>query len=391
MALLRVTNLKVTVPSGGGMVEIVRGVSFGVAAGRALAVVGETGSGAAACVRALVGLPPGARVSGEAMFDGTDLLGLDARSLRRIRGASIGVLPGGAGASSGRAGASIGMPAGRAGASIRVLPGGAGASIGVLDGEAGAPAGGAGLHPLYRVGTQIGWLIRSRDRGVGRAEARRRAVELLGRTGVDHPDRRAGEYPHQLSAGTRRRVMIAMALALGPRLLIAEEPTAGLDPTVAADILDQVDRLRRESGVALLLATRDLALAARAADEIVMMYAGRIVERAATDTIRRNPHHPYTKGLLESLPGAPAPRHRPPIPGEPPGPSAVPPGCPFHPRCHYAMPVCAAELPPLARVTGDGDHASACWLPHEARGLGETAEALRLHFSRPDAGGGGRP
>jgi oligopeptide/dipeptide ABC transporter ATP-binding protein len=344
MALLVVRNLTVTVTYGGGTdpVRVVRGLSFRLDAGRALAIVGETGSGAGACVRAVAGLAPEARVSGEVSFDGTNLLGLDPGRVRRIREASIGTLSGD------------------------------------------APDG---LHPLYRVGAQLAGLIRAGDRDVGRAEARRRAVDLLGATGIGDPARRADDYPHQLSGGTRRRVMIAMALAPGPRLLIAQEPAAGLDPTVGAAVLDLITRLRRESRTALLLATRSLAIAAETTDEIMLMYAGLPVERAAPGTIRHRPHHPYTKGLLESLPGGPAgPGRLCPIPGEPPAPSALPTGCPFHPRCRYAMPVSAAERPPPARVTGDGDQTSACWLPHEAVGLGEAAEALRVHFSRPDPG-----
>ncbi|MEO3808677.1 oligopeptide/dipeptide ABC transporter ATP-binding protein [Sphaerisporangium sp. B11E5] len=349
------TDLTVTVPPGGTAARRHRGpsgvpptpgvreLSFVLETGRALAVVGEAGSGARECVRALAGMLPEAQVSGQAMFEGTDLL----RPGRRARHAGIGTL---------------------------------------FPGDATRP------HPLRRVGGQIASLIRTHDRSVGRPAARGRAVELLERVELDDPARRARQYPYQLSEETRRRVMIAMAFAPGPRLLIAEDPAEAIAPAAATAVLDLIHRLRQESGTALLLATRDLGTATAMTDEIVMMYAGLPVERAAPHTLLHHPHHPYTKGLVERA----APhtlRHHPHHPytkglrESSPGSRPVPSGCPFHPHCRYAMPVCAAERPPLSRVTGDGDHSSACWLPHEAIGLGEAAEALRLRFSRPDPGG----
>ncbi|GAA1263469.1 ABC transporter ATP-binding protein [Sphaerisporangium rubeum] len=301
-------------------VQVVRGVSFRVEAGGSLALVGEKGSGGRECVRALVGVPRTAQVSGDVVFDGTEPAG-------RTRDAAIGVV---------------------------------------------SPVATSRLHPLRRIGGQLAALIRSVDHGAGRKAARRRAVELLAEVEVDDPARCAKQYPHRLSPETRQRIMIAMAFAPRPELLIAEEPAEGLPVSAGAAIIDLIHRLRQESGTALLLATSSLAIATGLTDEIIMMYAGFPVERAAPATIRHNPHHPYTKALLESSLGHPPPT------------SSVPSGCPFHLRCPYTMPVCAAERPPLSRVTGDGDHASACWLPHEATGLGEAAEALRLRFSRPD-------
>ncbi|MCK2219362.1 ABC transporter ATP-binding protein [Actinomadura sp. ATCC 31491] len=335
MSLLEVTDLQVSFPTSDGVVQAVRGLSFSIDRGRTLAIVGESGSGKTVSTQAVLGLTPGADISGTALFEGVDLLKLDAEQLRRVRGAEISVV--------------FQDPL-------------------------------TSLHPLYKVGWQIEELIRVHRPEVSKAAARARAVELLGLVGIPRPDRRVDDYPHQFSGGMRQRAMIAMALALNPKLIVADEPTTALDATVQAQILELIARVQAEFDIALILITHDLGVVAGIADEVLVMYAGLVVERADRRTLYYRPHHPYTKGLLESLPGSTGDRggRLRPIPGSPPSLIAVPAGCAFHPRCAYAMPVCVAERPPLAPVTGGGrGHASACWLPHQAVGLGAEAEALR--------------
>ncbi|MFI7425147.1 ABC transporter ATP-binding protein [Nonomuraea sp. NPDC049684] len=334
MSLLEVTDLQVSFPTSDGVVQAVRGLSFTVDRGQTLAIVGESGSGKTVSTQAILGLTPDADISGTALFEGVDLLGLDNEQLRRIRGAEISVV--------------FQDPL-------------------------------TSLHPLYKVGWQIEELIRVHHPGTRRAEARKRAVELLGLVGIPRPDRRVDDYPHQFSGGMRQRAMIAMSLALNPKLIVADEPTTALDATVQAQILELIGRVQAEFDIALVLITHDLGVVAGMADEVLVMYAGLVVERADRRTLYYQPHHPYTKGLLESIPGSTGDRggRLRPIPGSPPSLIAIPSGCAFHPRCPYVMPVCPAERPPLASITGARGHASACWLPHEAIGLGAEAEALR--------------
>ncbi|MEV3986472.1 ABC transporter ATP-binding protein [Nonomuraea sp. NPDC049758] len=334
MSLLEVTDLQVSFPTSDGVVQAVRGLSFTVDRGQTLAIVGESGSGKTVSTQAILGLTPDADIRGTALFEGVDLLGLDNEQLRRIRGAEISVV--------------FQDPL-------------------------------TSLHPLYKVGWQIEELIRVHNPGTRRAEARKRAVELLGLVGIPRPDRRVDDYPHQFSGGMRQRAMIAMSLALNPKLIVADEPTTALDATVQAQILELIGRVQAEFDIALVLITHDLGVVAGMADEVLVMYAGLVVERADRRTLYYQPHHPYTKGLLESIPGSTGDRggRLRPIPGSPPSLIAIPSGCAFHPRCPYVMPVCPAERPPLASITGARGHASACWLPHEAIGLGAEAEALR--------------
>ncbi|NUR84222.1 MAG: ABC transporter ATP-binding protein [Nonomuraea sp.] len=336
MRLLEVPELHVSFPTSDGVVQAVRGLSLTVDRGQTLAVVGESGSGKTVSTQAILGLTPDADISGTALFEGVDLLKLDREQLRRIRGAEISVV--------------FQDPL-------------------------------TSLHPLYKVGWQIEELIRVHQPQTSRAEARKRAVELLGLVGIPRPDRRVDDYPHQFSGGMRQRAMIAMSLALNPKLIVADEPTTALDATVQAQILELIGRVQREFDIALILITHDLGVVAGMADEVMVMYAGLVVERADRRTLYYRPHHPYTKGLLESIPGSTGARsgRLRPIPGQPPSLIAIPHGCAFHPRCPYAMPVCPAEVPPLTSVTGARGHASACWLPHEAVGLSEEAEAIRLH------------
>jgi oligopeptide/dipeptide ABC transporter ATP-binding protein len=340
MSLLEVTDLTVSFPSPDGVVHAVRGVSLKVDQGRTLGIVGESGSGKSVTALAILGLNEGARVSGQIRFDGQDLLALDAERLRQIRGAQTAMV--------------FQDPL-------------------------------TSLHPYYSVGWQIAEAIRAHQ-DVSKKAARQRATELLELVGIPEPRRRAGDYPHQFSGGMRQRVMIAMAVALNPRLLIADEPTTALDATVQAQILALLQRLQREMDMALILITHDLGVVAEVADEVLVMYGGRAVEVADRRTAYYLPHHPYTLGLLGSLPqpGGRGQRLRP-IPGQPPSLVRPPSGCPFHPRCTYAMPRCRVEEPPLRDVAGDRGHRSACWLPLGAVGRDRAAEDLRIRASRKAA------
>ena len=331
--LLDVRDLRVSFPTADGVVRAVRGVSFQVPAGRTIGIVGESGSGKTVLTQTLLGLTPGAEVAGQAWFDGADLIRLREDRLRRIRGAQIAVI--------------FQDPL-------------------------------TSLHPLYKVGWQIAEMIRAHEKQVTRAQAAQRAVDLLARVGIPQPRQRAREYPHQFSGGMRQRVMIAMALSLSPQLIIADEPTTALDATVQAQILDLLLRLQQDSGTALIMITHDLGVVADIADDVLVMYAGRAAEVAGKRDIFYRPHHPYTKGLLESIPNSSAAAGRlRPIPGQPPSLINLAAGCAFHPRCGYVMDRCLAEEPRLVPVGEAGFHRSACWLPAAAAGLSDEAEAVR--------------
>jgi oligopeptide/dipeptide ABC transporter ATP-binding protein len=342
VALLEVRDLRVSFTTADGVVQAVRGVNFDVDAGQTLGIVGESGSGKTVLTQTLLGLTPGADVAGTAKFEGTDLLELSEDQMRRIRGARISVI--------------FQDPL-------------------------------TSLHPLYRVGWQIAEMIRAHDKSVSKKEAAQRAVELLRRVGIPRAEQRATDYPHQFSGGMRQRAMIAMALALSPALIIADEPTTALDATVQAQILDLLLRLQHESGTALIMITHDLGVVADIADDVMVMYAGRAAEKAPKRDIFYEPHHPYTKGLLESIPSSSAAGDRlRPIPGQPPSLINLPNGCKFHPRCGYVMDRCLTEEPALRPVGETGVHASACWLPVAAAGLGEKAEELREETVRQGRG-----
>ena len=334
MSLLEVTDLRVSFPTSDGLVQAVRGVSFRVERGQTLGIVGESGSGKTVCTQTLLRLTPGADVSGSAMFDGVNLLTLSTDEMRRIRGAQM--------------------------AAIFQDP---------L----------TSLHPLYRVGWQISEMIRAHDKSVTKAQAQRRVAELLTQVGIPQAARRADDYPHQFSGGMRQRVMIAMALALNPKLIIADEPTTALDATVQAQILDLLVRLQREYDTAIIMITHDLGVIADLADDVMVMYAGRAAEYADRRTLFYRAHHPYTKGLLQSIPGSAGATERlVPIAGQPPSLINVPSGCGFHPRCGYVMDRCIDETPPLITLASEGGaHRSACFLPPQATGMGADAEALR--------------
>jgi oligopeptide/dipeptide ABC transporter ATP-binding protein len=337
MSLLEVTDLQVSFDTSDGVVQAVRGVTFSIDAGRTLGIVGESGSGKSVSTQTLLGLTPGGRVSGTALFEGQDLLKMNADQMRRVRGAQIGMI--------------FQDPL-------------------------------SSLHPLYRVGWQIIEMIRTHEPEVSKEEARKRAVELLGIVGIPQPSQRIDDFPHQFSGGMRQRAMIAMALALSPKLIVADEPTTALDATVQAQILDLMLRLQREFDTALIMITHDLGVIADIADDVLVMYAGKPVEQTDRRSLYYRPHHPYTKGLLESIPGSTGAKGRlRPIPGQPPSLINVPSGCSFHPRCAYVMDRCITKEPPLRPVGADDaigvGHDSACWLPAAAAGLGAQAEGLR--------------
>ncbi len=333
MSLLEVTDLRVSFPTADGVVQAVRGVSFSVERGQTLGIVGESGSGKTVLTQTLLGLTPGGQISGSAMFEGKNLVGLSPRAMQRIRGKEISVI--------------FQDPL-------------------------------TSLHPLYKVGWQICEMIRSHDKSVTKKQAIERAVELLGHVGIPRPRERVNDYPHQFSGGMRQRAMIAMAISLSPKLIIADEPTTALDATVQAQILELLLRLQQESDTALLMITHDLGVVADIADNVLVMYAGRAAEKASKRDIFYQPHHPYTKGLLESIPHSSASNDRlKPITGQPPSLITLPPGCAFHPRCAYVMDRCLVEQPNLIPVADAGEHKSACFLPTAAVGLTEEAEDLR--------------
>ena len=342
MTLLEVKDLHVSFPTADGLVKAVRGVSFDVEPGRTLGIVGESGSGKTVLTQTLLGLTPGAQVEGSALFEGADLLRLTEDQLRHVRGERISVI--------------FQDPL-------------------------------TSLHPLYRIGWQISEMIRAHEKSVSKKEAAARSVELLRRVGIPKPEIRVNDYPHQISGGMRQRAMIAMALALEPRLIIADEPTTALDATVQAQILDLLLRLQQDSGTALIMITHDLGVVADIADDVMVMYAGRAAEKAPKRDIFYAPHHPYTKGLLESIPSSKAAGDRlKPIPGQPPSLINLPSGCKFHPRCGYVFDKCLETEPVLHPVAEHGSHTSACWLPASAAGLSAEAEELREQVVQAERG-----
>jgi len=321
MALLEVRDLQVSFDTPDGLVRAVRGLSFDVERGTTLAIVGESGSGKSVATQTITGLTRGARISGSASFDGTELIGADGDTLRRVRGARIGMI--------------FQDPL-------------------------------SSLHPYYSVGWQIVEMIQAHDRSTSKAAARKRAAHLLSLVGIPRAESRLDDYPHQFSGGMRQRVMIAMAMALDPALLIADEPTTALDVTVQAQVLGVMRTLQEEFGTAIILITHDLGVVAEMSDEVVVMYAGTVMERAPRRTLFYHNHHPYTEGLLGSLPARTKPGGRlTPIAGSPPSLIRLPNGCPFAARCRYVFDKCLDQPPPLAVVYQDQGHQSACWLPND--------------------------
>ena len=323
--LLAVRDLRVRFTTEDGVVGAVDGVSYTVEPGGALGIVGESGSGKTVANLAVMGLlrHPHAAVTGRVELDGRDLLSLPEREMRRVRGNDVAMV--------------FQDPL-------------------------------SSLHPLKRVGAQLAEAVRAHQ-GVSRAAAHARAVELLRMVELPEAERRVRAHPHELSGGMRQRVMIAMALANEPRLLIADEPTTALDVSVQAQILALLQRLRAELGMALVIVTHDLGVVAQTADAVAVMYAGRIVEQAPVRTLFDGPEHPYTWGLLRSLPriDAPPAERLVPIEGRPPSLIARPAGCAFHPRCPHVREPHTRVDPRLAPVEDDPAHAVACLLPAAER------------------------
>jgi oligopeptide/dipeptide ABC transporter ATP-binding protein len=321
--VLAVHDLVVEIDTPYGTARPVDGVSFEVARGETVALVGESGCGKTMTALAVLGLlpRPGARLAGGRIgFAGRDLVGMPGRELRRLRGAAMSMV--------------FQEPV-------------------------------SALNPVFTIGQQIGDVLRAHDSTLSRWAARRRVVELLTEVGVPDPAVRADEYPNQWSGGMCQRALIAMAIANRPRLLIADEPTTALDVTVQAQVLDVLAAAQHSTGAATLLITHDLGVVAEMADRVVVMYAGRIVEAGTAEEIFRAPRHPYTLGLLTSLPRVDADLRRLlPIPGQPPQLGRVPAGCSFHPRCRLRRerPRCAAQVPQPAAVTG---RRVACHFPEE--------------------------
>ena len=330
--LLQVKDLKVHFPTDDGLVKAVDGLSFTVERGQTLGVVGESGSGKSVTFMTIMGLidRKKAHVEGEIIFRGRDLLKMPEDELRNIRGDGIGMV--------------FQDPM-------------------------------TSLHPYFKVGKQISEAILT-HRDISKDEAFEKAVEMLRVVGIPQPGDRAKQYPHEYSGGMRQRAMIAMSLALNPDLLIADEPTTALDVTVQAQILDLLARLKDEFNVGVVLITHDLGVVHDVAQRVMVMYAGRAAELGAIDEVFNNPLHPYTWGLLESIPTVDQRGTRLiPIEGLPPSLIFVPPGCPFHPRCPHRFEPCDKEVP--AFVDRGGGHPEACHLPIDDKRKARATRSVR--------------
>ena len=333
-AFLEVRDLRVHFPTDDGLVKSVDGLSFRLERGRTLGIVGESGSGKSVTSLGIMGLHTAgqygrrkARISGEIWLNGRELLGADPDEVRRLRGREMAMI--------------FQDPL-------------------------------SALHPYYTIGRQIIEAYRVHH-AVTKDVARKRAIELLDRVGIPQPDKRVDNYPHEFSGGMRQRAMIAMSLVNNPELLIADEPTTALDVTVQAQILDLIRDLQKEFGSAVIVITHDLGVVAELADDLLVMYAGRCVERGPASRVFYEPQHPYTWGLLGSMPRIDRDQSERliPVKGSPPSLIHVPSGCAFHPRCPYAdVPangVTRTERPELREVTGHAGHFSACHMAQEDR------------------------
>jgi peptide/nickel transport system ATP-binding protein len=315
--LLEVRGLRTYFASERGEVRAVDGVDFSLERGRTLGIVGESGCGKSVTALSIMGLvpqPPGRIAGGEVLFEGKDLLKLPAQRLRDLRGDELSMI--------------FQEPM-------------------------------TSLNPAFPVGEQVAEaLLRHKD--ISKDEAQNQAIEMLRRVRIPSPERRARDYPHQLSGGMRQRVMIAMALACNPKLLIADEPTTALDVTIQAQILELMRALRAELGTAIILITHDLGVIAELADDVIVMYAGKVIERCAAKRLFSEPQHPYTVGLLGSIPRLHLQQDRlSAIEGFVPDAASPPAGCRFHPRCPFVVEKCLREVPPLMEITND--HHAACW------------------------------
>jgi len=350
VALLEVRNLQVRFTTDDGVVRAVDGVSFSVDEGKSLGIVGESGSGKSVSNLTVLGLTRAGNASfdGEVIFEGRNLLELPEAELRKVRGEEIAMI--------------FQDPL-------------------------------SSLHPFYRVGDQLTEAVRAHHK-VSKASAKEKAVEMLQLVGIPEPRSRVDSYPHEFSGGMRQRAMIAMALINQPKLLIADEPTTALDVTVQAQILELIERLQSETGTAVIMITHDLGVVAEVTDDIAVMYAGRIVEQAPTRELFRAPQHPYTWGLLRSIPRLDTPRGEElvPIEGRPPSLITRPSGCAFHPRCPFVREAHRRIDPKLEPVPGKTDHDVACLLAPETRAelwerlrAGELPERARAAVPMGDA------
>jgi len=316
-ALLEVRGLTTVFDTDDGEVRAVDGVDFSLERGRTLGIVGESGCGKSVTALSIMGLvprPPGRIVAGEVRFEGEDLLKLPPARLRELRGARLSMI--------------FQEPM-------------------------------TSLNPAFTVGDQVAEAL-LRHGSTGKKEAKDQAIEMLRRVRIPSPERRARDYPHRLSGGMRQRVMIAMALACNPRLLIADEPTTALDVTIQAQILELMRALRSELGTAIILITHDLGVIAELADDVIVMYAGQVVERCAVAALFAEPHHPYTIGLLGSIPRLDLDQQRlSAIEGTVPDAAAMPAGCRFQARCPFAIEKCFSTAPPLTEIRKG--HFAACW------------------------------
>ena len=329
--LLSVKNLSTEFPVKKGIVRAVEDVSFDVDQGQILAIVGESGSGKSVTSLSIMGLlaEPGHVAGGSMEFEGKDLATLSEKQYRELRGNDMAMI--------------FQEPM-------------------------------TSLNPVYRVGNQIVEAIRTHEK-VSKAEAKARAVDLLRKVGIPSPEARINDYPHQMSGGMRQRVMIAMALACNPKLLIADEPTTALDVTIQAQILDLLRRLRDDTGMAVLLITHDLGVVSETADRVVVMYCGQVVEEAEVRTLFDHPMHPYTLGLLKSIPRLEDDDSKRlyMIKGMVPNPLEMPPGCHFSDRCDSCMDICREKIPNLVDIDG---HKVRCFLYENADGEAKSAAAI---------------
>ncbi len=317
--LLEIRDLHTEFRTGAGIVRAVDGVSYSVDPGETVAIVGESGSGKSVSAMSILRLipdPPGRITRGEILFTGRDLMGLSEAEMRQIRGGEIGIV--------------FQEPM-------------------------------TSLNPVLTIGRQLTEGLQQ-HRGMDRAAAQNRAVELLNLVGIADPERRLKQYPHQLSGGMRQRIMIAIALACDPKLIIADEPTTALDVTIQAQILELMKRLTQQLNVALIIITHNLGVVARYANRVNVMYAGRIVESGTANAIYHDPRHPYTIALLRSVPRLDRPRQMrlDPVEGQPPDLTRLDDGCAFRPRCRFAIDLCAASRPPLT-PSGENGHMAACF------------------------------
>ena len=329
--LLSVKNLSTEFPVKKGIVKAVEDVSFDVDAGEILAIVGESGSGKSVTSLSVMGLlaEPGHVAGGSMEFEGKDLVHLSERDYRALRGNDMAMI--------------FQEPM-------------------------------TSLNPVYRVGKQIVEAIRTHE-NVSKKEARERAIDMLRKVGIPSPEKRIDDYPHQMSGGMRQRVMIAMALSCNPKLLIADEPTTALDVTIQAQILDLLRRLRDDTGMAVLLITHDLGVVSETADRVVVMYCGQVVEEAEVRTLFDHPMHPYTLGLLKSIPRLEDDDSKRlyMIKGMVPNPLEMPPGCHFSDRCDSCMDICLEKIPNMVDIVG---HKVRCFLYENADGEAKSAAAI---------------